>query len=77
MRTIGDARSKCGRLADAVFGQLVTCQPSWRGTNIGVWRSLVARFVRDEEVAGSNPVTPTILVLYALAKEGFRKSVEP
>jgi hypothetical protein len=29
----------------------------------GVWRSLVARFVRDEEVAGSNPVTPTIFVL--------------
>lgn len=27
--------------------------------HIGVWRSLVARFVRDEEVAGSNPVTPT------------------
>ena len=25
-----------------------------------VWRSLVARFVRDEEVAGSNPVTSTI-----------------
>ena len=25
-----------------------------------MWRSLVARFVRDEEVAGSNPVTPTI-----------------
>jgi hypothetical protein len=24
-----------------------------------VWRSLAARFVRDEEVAGSNPVTPT------------------
>ncbi len=24
-----------------------------------VWRSLVARFVRDEEVAGSNPVTST------------------
>jgi hypothetical protein len=24
-----------------------------------VWRSLVARFVRDEEVVGSNPVTPT------------------
>lgn len=27
----------------------------------GMWRSLVARFVRDEEVAGSNPVIPTIL----------------
>lgn len=24
-----------------------------------MWRSLVARFVRDEEVAGSNPVIPT------------------
>jgi hypothetical protein len=29
----------------------------------GVWRSLVARFVRDEEVAGSNPVTPTSVSL--------------
>ena len=26
----------------------------------GVWRSLVARLVRDEEVAGSNPVIPTV-----------------
>jgi hypothetical protein len=26
----------------------------------GVWRSLVARVVRDDEVAGSNPVTPTM-----------------
>src|SRR6185437_8511330 len=25
----------------------------------GVWRSLAARFVRDEEAAGSNPATPT------------------
>ena len=25
----------------------------------GVWRSLVACFVRDEEAAGSNPATPT------------------
>ena len=24
-----------------------------------MWRSLVARFVRDDEAAGSNPVTPT------------------
>jgi hypothetical protein len=24
-----------------------------------VWRSLAARFVRDEEAAGSNPATPT------------------
>jgi hypothetical protein len=27
--------------------------------HFGVWRSLVACFVRDEEAAGSNPVTPT------------------
>ena len=26
----------------------------------GVWRSLVARFVRDEEAVGSNPATPTM-----------------
>ena len=25
----------------------------------GLWRSLVARFVRDEEAAGSNPASPT------------------
>lgn len=29
--------------------------------NVGVWLSLVERFVRDEEVAGSNPVTPTMV----------------
>ena len=28
--------------------------------HVGAWRSLVARFVRDEEVAGSNPVAPTM-----------------
>jgi hypothetical protein len=27
----------------------------------GLWRSLVARFVRDEEAAGSNPVSPTFV----------------
>ena len=32
---------------------------------IGVWRSLVARFVRDEEAVGSNPATPTIGLLSA------------
>ena len=26
-----------------------------------MWRSLVARFVRDEEAVGSNPATPTPL----------------
>lgn len=28
--------------------------------DIGLWRSLVARGVRDAEVAGSNPVSPTM-----------------
>ena len=32
---------------------------SYASGYVGVWRSLVACFVRDEEVAGSNPVTPT------------------
>ena len=30
---------------------------------VGEWRSLAARFVRDEEVGGSNPLSPTILYL--------------
>jgi hypothetical protein len=30
------------------------------GSFVGAWLSLVERFVRDEEVAGSNPVAPTI-----------------
>ena len=36
---------------------------------IGEWRSLVARFVRDEEVPGSNPGSPTILLATALKLE--------
>jgi hypothetical protein len=32
---------------------------AWIHREIGVWRSLVARFVRDEEAVGSNPATPT------------------
>ena len=40
------------------------CSPClWAGPQvgpvIGLWRSLVARLVRDEEAAGSNPVSPT------------------
>src|SRR5690606_13440292 len=46
---------------------------------IGVWRSLVARFVRDEEVAGSNPVTPTSRKPWSgtrrlVPDRGFRRS---
>lgn len=32
---------------------------SARMLGFGVWRSLVARLVRDEKVEGSNPFTPT------------------
>lgn len=30
---------------------------------IGMWLSLVERLVRDEEVGGSNPLIPTILLV--------------
>jgi hypothetical protein len=33
-----------------------------KNSYIGVWLSLAERLVRDEEVAGSNPVTPTIFI---------------
>lgn len=36
-----------------------------REVTFGLWRRLVARVVRDDEVAGSNPVSPTH-VLYVL-----------
>ena len=39
----------CDTIGNAVYGT----------SYVGMWRSLVARFVRDEEVAGSNPVIPT------------------
>ena len=46
-----------------VWVRILVPQPlapnTFRGCFIEVWRSLVARFVRDEEVAGSNPVTST------------------
>ena len=29
-----------------------------------MWHSLVARIVRDDEAAGSNPVIPTIYLTY-------------
>ena len=35
------------------------CFAAHQPGSIGVWRSLVARVVRDDEAAGSNPVTPT------------------
>ena len=39
------------------FGNIGRVRLYSNGT--GVWRSLVARFVRDEEAVGSNPATPT------------------
>ncbi len=34
---------------------------------VGVWRSLVARLLWEQDVAGSNPVTPTTLLLEPLS----------
>ena len=36
---------------------------------IGAWLSLVERYVRDVEVAGSNPVAPTIFRFFAGRQE--------
>src|ERR1700760_3052435 len=50
------------------FGHRISIwQHTWRVryavvASRGVWRSLVARFVRDEEVVGSNPATPTRVI---------------
>jgi hypothetical protein len=40
-----------------VFTSSFAIQPA---IDVGLWLSLVERFVRDEEAAGSNPASPTI-----------------
>ncbi len=37
----------------------------------GDWRSLVAHFVRDEGVGGSNPLSPTKFEKALLNEQGF------
>ena len=46
------------RVGSSRFGIIGEVRLYSNGT--GVWRSLVARFVRDEEAVGSNPATPTV-----------------
>gem|GEM_PF-6919801 len=38
---------------------------------IGVWRSWLARSVRDAEVGGSSPLTPTICISKIAPQEGL------
>ncbi len=45
---------------------------------VGMWLSLVERTVRDREVAGSNPVIPTILLPktgYCISAMGFHQGI--
>ena len=52
----------CQLLSDGVNCAPLPMDVKSKGKNkIGTWRSLVARFAGGEEVAGSNPVVPTIL----------------
>ena len=44
--------------------------------NYGVWLSLVERYVRDVEVAGSNPVTPTFEKRILSDKDSFLLQAE-
>ena len=49
---------QCSRILSASSEHLELMN-NFRSVGTGVWRSLVARFVRDEEAVGSNPATPT------------------
>ena len=40
---------------------------------VGLWLSLVERFVRDEEAAGSNPASPTTFTNHALTSSEVRQ----
>ena len=48
-RSLCHALLSCHLLSENLFS----------GTQFGVWRSLVARLLREQKAAGSNPVTPT------------------
>ena len=51
-----------------------SCGILYESDKNGVWHSLVVRLVRDQEAAGSSPVTPTIFVVrkgYNLKKLRF------
>ena len=52
--------SVAGNLPDGRF----LIFPERKLLQIGVWLSLVERYVRDVEAAGSNPVTPIFLLRY-------------
>ena len=61
-----------GNNADWCNGSTADSDSVSRGSSplsvvIGVWLSLVERYVRDVEAAGSNPVTPIFLLRYRKA----------
>ena len=66
---IRGARRRSGKVAAARAGNLPGA--------FGVWRSLVARFVRDEEAAGSNPVTPTTVSPSGTLRRMAEKDAHP
>ena len=45
--------------------------PFCYSARLGVWRSLVAHFLREEGVGGSNPLTPTNQKQGAAYDSGF------
>ena len=47
------------RLGGSVPSPIAQVQFNSKKNQSGVWHSLVVRLVRDQEAAGSNPVTPT------------------
>ena len=72
-KTTGTALSgQTGRSARRLRESIATfrltpksADPSLRPSKFGLWLSLVERFVRVEEVQGSNPCSPTIPEVWA------------
>ena len=54
-----EASRRKRRLGGSVPSPIAQVPSNFIKNKIGVWHRLVVRLVRDQEAAGSNPVTPT------------------
>ena len=72
-KSLGEFNAKLFRKLLAFFPESSYTIMAVLINTIGAWLSLVERFVRDEEVVGSNPVAPIFCILFYISQIYFSK----